>query len=381
LLILASALAAIGASGALVVYASAPSPDGFVMTQLRTGWRWAFMAVEADNADSVSMQFLVAWLFRDGMMALPPVRIAAAPLAGAPALLSAALALIVGGRLLGSSKRPPHASIGAGLAALTGGLLAGSAASIALDVSAEIGDASNPGSIWQTVHIGAGAQLVLAASVAALAAVVLTSQGPAVRVSRMRPLRQQITAALLVLVAALAVGGSTMPLLVGRDGYPGAPLTPTGIASDSADEFDVPIVAPFQTAPALWIAVGAAAALALVAALVLTLRARRSEISARARSLGIVSCAAIVGIGAHVWIDLQAAMRNAEVLARSGHAEVAAPGTGAWLLLVAAVVMLLVSSRVPVTPPPGVPPPPVVGRATPLPGPAGPAPQVRPAAD
>jgi hypothetical protein len=380
LLIVASGLAVTGTSGALVFYASPRTPDGFVMTQLRTGWRWAFMGVDVDSADSVFMQFVTSWLYRDGMMAFPPERIAAAPLVGAPVLLSAVLALIVGVHLLGASGRPPHTGIGAGLAALTGGLLAGGAASIALDVSAEIGDATGPDSIWHTVHIGAGAQLILAASVATLVAVVLTSWGPVIRVSRMRPRRHQTSAALLVLVAALSVGGSIMPLVVGRGVYTGSPLTPTGIATGAENGFDIPIVAPFRTAPPLWIALGAGAALALVAALVLLLRARRSEISARARALGIVSCAVLVGISAHVWIDLLAAMRNAEVLARSGHDVVAAPGAGAWLLLVAAVVALASIGLllVPVTPTHEAPAPPGAGQATPLPGPTGSGPRAQP---
>ncbi len=379
LLIVASGLAAVGASGPLVIYASPPTPDGFVMTQLRTGWRWAFMGVDAGNADSAWMQFVISWMYRDGMMGFPADRIAAAPLVGAPVLLSAGLALIVGVHLLGSSRRPPHTGIGAGLAALTGGLLAGGAASIALDVNSEIRDASDAGSIWQTMHIGAGAQLILAASVATLVAVVLTSWGPAIRVSGVRPRRHQISAALLVLVAALAVGGSIMPLIVGRGVYTGSPLTPTGIATGAENGFDVPIVAPFRTAPPLWIALGAGAALALVAALVL-LRARRSEISAWARSLGTVSCAVLVGISAHVWIDLAAAMRNAEVLARSGPDVIAAPGAGAWLLLVAAVVALASIGLllVPVTPTRVAPAPPGFGQATPLPGPPGSGPQAQP---
>jgi hypothetical protein len=366
LLIVASALAAVGASAALVLYVSPPELDGTVVVQIHSGWSWVFFTTEAGTASSGTSQILIPWLFVlmplmvgvDLEVAIALERIAMAPMVGAPVTLGAALALVVAVLVARSGSRPLRA--GAGLAALAAGLLVGGAASIGLDVAAEVGDARDPGSIWQTVHVGVGTWLVLAAALLALVAVVLVA--PLTSVPEEPPRRLLIGIALLPVVAAVAVGGGFGPFVVGRGISAGSPWTATFTEAGSEHGFDIPLVAPTESPAQLGIALGVGAALALMATLVLVLRTGNPAQLARGRLLGVAASGLVVAVAAHGWLDMAAAMRNAGVLAAAGRDVAAAPGLGAWLVLVAGVMataviaVLLVPGPRPLAPPPALPP-------------------------
>jgi hypothetical protein len=366
LLVVASALAAVGASATLVLYVSPPQPDGTVVLQIHSGWSWVFFTTDAGTAESAMSQIALPMLFvllplmvgADLGVAIAPERIAMAPMVGAPVTLGAALALVVTVVVLRSGSRPLRA--GAGLAALAAGLLVGGAASIGLDVAAEVGDARDPGSVWQTVHVGVGTWLVLAAALLALVAVVIIA--PLTIVPEQPPRRLLIGIALLPAVAAVAVGGGFGPFVVGRGISAGAPWTATFTAAGSEHGFAIPLVAPTESPPLLGIALGVGAALALMATLVLVLRTGNPAQLARGRLLGVAASGLVVAVAAHGWLDLAAAMRNAGVLAAAGRDVAAAPGLGAWLVLVAGVMamaviaVLLVPGPRPLAPPPALPP-------------------------
>jgi hypothetical protein len=372
LLIVASALAAVGASAALVLYVSPPEPDGTAVVQIHSGWTWVFFTTDAGTASSGTSQIFIPWLFvimplvlgADLEVAIAVERIAMAPMVGAPVTLGAALALVVAVMVARSGSRPLRA--GTGLAALAAGLLVGGAASIGLDAAAEVGDARDPGRVWQVVQVGVGTWLVLAAALLALVAVVLVAPLPTV--PEEPPRRLLIGIALLPAVAAVAIGGGFGPFVVGRGISAGSPWTVTFTEAGSEHGFDIPLVAPTESPPLLGIALGVGAALALMATLVLVLRTRNPTQLARGRLLGVAASGLVVAVAAYGWLDLAAAMRNAGVLAAAGRDVAAAPGLGAWLVLVAGVMataviaVLLVPGPRPLAPAPALPPtPPRIG--------------------
>jgi hypothetical protein len=342
LAVLASALAAVGASGALVVYVSPPAPDG-VLVQVRSGWSWALWTTEVTDPVSVADQLvlpLVLALAEPLLRADPVVarmldRTAMAPLVGASIALGATLALVAAILVLRSGSRPPRA--GAGLAALAAGLLVGGAASIGLDAAAEVGDAYEAGSPFQVVEIGAGTWFAAAAALAALVAVVLVARRATVPEGP--PRGSGIGAVLLPVVAAVAVGGCFAPHVVAEGVSAGVPWTSIFTDAGSGHGFDVPLVAPVASAPLLGIPLGVGAVLALLAALVRVLPGGPAHL-ARGRLLAAGACGLVVAVAAHVWLDLGAALRNAGVLAATGEHVVVAPGLGAWLVLAAGVLAL-----------------------------------------
>lgn len=366
LLVVASALAAVGAFAALVLYVSPPEPDGTVVVQIHSGWSWVFFTTDAGTAESAMSQVTFPVLFAllplmvdaDLEVEIALGRIAMAPVVGAPVTLGAALALVVAVVVLRSGSRPLRA--GAGLAALAAGLLVGGAASIGLDAAAEVGDARDAGSVWQVVQVGVGTWLVLAAALLALVAVVLVVR--LTTIPEEPPRRLWIGIALLPAVAAVAIGAGFGPFVVGQGISAGSPWTATFTEAGSEHGFDIPLVAPTESPPLLGIALGVGAALALMATLVLVLRSRNPAQLVRGRLLGVAASGLVVGVAAHGWLDLAAAMRNAGVLAAAGRDVAAAPGLGAWLVLAAGVMataviaVLLVPGRRPLAPPPAPPP-------------------------
>jgi hypothetical protein len=260
-----------------------------------------------------------------------------APAVGGLVTLGAVLALVVAILVLASGSRPLRA--GPSMAALAAGLLVGGAASIGLDVAAELGDARGPGSPWQVVQVGAGTWLVLAAALVALVVAVLVAGLPAL------PRRPRTSVALLLpAVAAVAVGACFGEVVAGRGISTGSPWTSSYSEAGSEYGFDIPLVAPTESAPLLGIPLGTGAALALVAALAMVLRAGRPAHVVRGWLLGVGVCGLVVAVAAHVWLDLAAAMRNARVLVAAGQDVVAAPGPGAWLVLAAAVIAMVVTA-------------------------------------
>lgn len=345
LAVVASALAAIGQSGALVLYAaSSPASGEAVMLQVRTGWSWAMWSTEPGHAVSATDQFVIPWFFTVAGLLWPDPelarlfeRAAMAPAVGGLVTLGAVLALVVAILVLASGSRPLRAA--PSMAALAAGLLVGGAASIGLDVAAELGDARGPGSPWQVVQVGAGTWLVLAAALVALVVAVLVAGLPA------PPRRPRTSVALLLpAVAAVAVGACFGEVVAGRGISTGSPWTSSYSEAGSEYGLDIPLVAPAESAPLLGVPLGTGAALALVATLAMVLRAGRPAHVVRGQLLGVGVCGLVVAVAAHVWLDLAAAMRNARVLVAAGQDVVVAPGPGAWLVLAAAVIAMVVTA-------------------------------------
>jgi hypothetical protein len=346
LAVVASALAAIGQSGALVLYAeSSPAAGETTMVQVRTGWSWLVWSTEPGHAASASDQFVIPWFFTlagllwpaDPDLARLLERTAMAPAVGGLITLGAVLALVVAILLLASGSRPLRAA--PSVAAFAAGLLVGGAASIGFDVAAELGDARGPGSPWQVVQVGAGTWLVLAASLVALVVAVLVAGLPAL------PRHPRAGVALLLpAVAAVAVGACFGEVVAGRGISTGSPWTSSYSEAGSEYGLDIPLVAPTESAPLLGVPLGAGAVLALVAALAMVLRAGRSAHVVRGWLLGVGVCGLVVAVAAHIWLDLAAAMRNARVLVAAGQDVVVGPGPGAWLVLAAAVIATVVTA-------------------------------------
>jgi hypothetical protein len=153
-----------------------------------------------------------------------------------------------------------------------------------------------------------------------------------------------IAAALLVVAAALAVGGTFLALSVRRYDF-GLP-TPTVVATTGwtvAIEGAPGMSNPPGAAP-LGIPVVVAAGLAAVAAILLLLSVRRSGDHVLARIAGIGAVGLLVGSVWIIWIELFTLASNAAtaVMNRSDggfHPEVVF-GAGAWLLLAAALLAL-----------------------------------------
>jgi hypothetical protein len=151
-----------------------------------------------------------------------------------------------------------------------------------------------------------------------------------------------IAAGLLVVAAALAVGGTFLALSVRRYdfGLPGPTVVATtGWAVDiegAPGMSNPPGVAP------LGIPVVVAAGLAAVAAILLLLSVRRSGDHVLARIAGIGAVGLLVGSVWIIWIELFTLASNAAAASSSdsGFHPVVVFGAGAWLLLAAALLAL-----------------------------------------
>jgi hypothetical protein len=188
------------------------------------------------------------------------------------------------------------------------------------------------------------------------------------------PQPQRVAAALLVVSAALAAGGSFGAFFTRRSTYEGKTSTLT------VNGWGYSVTPPPQTPPGAatsfpGIPIAVAAAVALVAALVLLLRARPAD---GPRLLAIVGAGLIVGGIAPVIADVAAATVNAGVNSAAGNEQSVAPGLGTWLLTVAAlgalvvVALLVVPARSPGVPLPALPAHVPLGQGYPPPYPPGP---------
>jgi hypothetical protein len=192
---------------------------------------------------------------------------------------------------------------------------------------------------------------------------------PPVAVSRL------VAAALLVLAAALAVGGSFAALSVYRfesDFTPATTTTTTGWGEvqDPVSEQPLPTVVFLYGIP-----LAVAAVVVLVAAVLLALSTRRPDDPPSGRLLGVGGAGMLVGVVSVVWLELVAISRN---VARTAEPEDGIEssyqvGFGGYLILVAAIaalvaaLLLLVPRRGTGAPPFG---PPGTGSFPPLgPGP------------
>lgn len=154
-----------------------------------------------------------------------------------------------------------------------------------------------------------------------------------------------IAAALLVVAAALAVGGTFLPLSVRRYdfGLPGATVVFTtgwAVGIEGAPGMSNP-----PGAAPLGIPVVVAAGLAAVAAILLLLSVRRSGDHVLARIAGIGAVGLLVGSVWIIWIELFTLAGNAAAAVRDGSDggfhPVVVFGAGAWLLLSAALLALV----------------------------------------
>jgi hypothetical protein len=154
-----------------------------------------------------------------------------------------------------------------------------------------------------------------------------------------------IAAALLVVVAALAVGGTFLPLSVRRYdfGLPGATVVFTtgwAVGIEGAPGMSNP-----PGAAPLGIPVVVAAGLAAVAAILLLLSVHRSGDHMLARIAGIGAVGLLVGSVWIIWIELFTLAGNAVAAVRDGSGGGFRPvvvfGAGAWLLLAAALLALV----------------------------------------
>ncbi|HEY4418085.1 MAG TPA: hypothetical protein VGN22_01120 [Pseudonocardia sp.] len=153
-----------------------------------------------------------------------------------------------------------------------------------------------------------------------------------------------IAAALLVVAAALAVGGTFLALSVRRYdfGLPGATVVATtgwAVTIQGAPGMTNP-----PGAAPLGIPVVVAAGLAVVAAILLLLSVRRSGDHVLARIAGIGAVGLLVGSVWIIWIELFTLASNAALAVRDGSDggfhPVVVFGAGAWLLLAAALLAL-----------------------------------------
>ncbi|WP_219412959.1 hypothetical protein [Pseudonocardia nigra] len=173
-----------------------------------------------------------------------------------------------------------------------------------------------------------------------------------------------VAAALLVVAAGLAVGGSFGAFSVYR--YESAFTPPTtstasgwGVTVEPAPE------TPSTALPTLFgVPLAAAAALALGAAVLLVVAARRPDDPAPARLLGVGAAGLLIGIVSVVWLGLLTSMHNVArdgIEPGSGFLDGIEIGAGGYLILAAssaalvAAVLLLVPRRTEVLPP-GAPP-------------------------
>jgi hypothetical protein len=154
-----------------------------------------------------------------------------------------------------------------------------------------------------------------------------------------------IAAALLVVAAALAVGGTFLALSVRRYdfGLPGATVVfTTGWAVNIQG---APGMSNPPGAAPLGIPVVVAAGLAAVAAILLLLSVRRSGDHVLARIAGIGAVGLLVGSVWIIWIELFTLASNAAAAVRDGSDggfhPVVVFGAGAWLLLAAALLALV----------------------------------------
>jgi len=154
-----------------------------------------------------------------------------------------------------------------------------------------------------------------------------------------------IAAALLVVAAALAVGGTFLALSVRRYdfGLPG----PTVVATTgwTVNIEGAPGMSNPPGAAPLGIPVVVAAGLAAVAAILLLLSVRRSGDHVLARIAGIGAVGLLVGSVWIIWIELFTLASNATAAAvmngsDGGFHPVVVFGAGAWLLLAAALLAL-----------------------------------------
>ncbi|WP_433278815.1 hypothetical protein ACQPZA_05120 [Pseudonocardia xinjiangensis] len=155
-----------------------------------------------------------------------------------------------------------------------------------------------------------------------------------------------IAAGLLVVSAALAVGGSFLALSVRR--YEFSLSGPTVVVTTAwGVGIDPPPEAPTSVAAAapLGIPLVVAAGAAVVAAILLLLSARRPGDHVPARMLGVVSAGLLGGSIWIIWIELTTQASNARAAAEggidSGFRPTVGYGPGAWLLLGAAMVALV----------------------------------------
>ncbi|GAA1177494.1 hypothetical protein [Pseudonocardia alaniniphila] len=154
-----------------------------------------------------------------------------------------------------------------------------------------------------------------------------------------------IAAALLVVAAALAVGGTFLALSVRRYdfGLPGGTVVfTTGWAVNIEG---APGMSNPPGAAPLGIPVVVAAGLAAVAAILLLLSVRRSGDHVLARIAGIGAVGLLVGSVWIIWIELFTLASNAAAAVRDGSDggfhPVVVFGAGAWLLLAAALLALV----------------------------------------
>ncbi|WP_433292738.1 hypothetical protein ACQPZQ_05715 [Pseudonocardia sp. CA-142604] len=154
-----------------------------------------------------------------------------------------------------------------------------------------------------------------------------------------------IAAALLVVAAALAVGGTFLALSVRRYdfGLPGGTVVfTTGWAVSIVG---APGMSNPPGAAPLGIPVVVAAGLAAVAAILLLLSVRRSGDHVLARIAGIGAVGLLVGSVWIIWIELFTLASNAAAAVRDGSDggfhPVVVFGAGAWLLLAAALLALI----------------------------------------
>jgi hypothetical protein len=186
-----------------------------------------------------------------------------------------------------------------------------------------------------------------------------------------------VAAALLVVAAALALGGSFGAFSVYRFESGVSPAstttTTTGWGYFQEPAPDEPLQAPRVL---YGIPLTAAAVLALVVALLLVLSARRAQDPSAIRSLGVGSGALLVGIVSVIWLQLVSIARNVAASVEPGDADLGirasyVVGVGGYLILAAALAalaaaVLLLVSRPRTHPPAAVPP----GQFAPL-GPGG----------
>jgi hypothetical protein len=208
------------------------------------------------------------------------------------------------------------------------------------------------------------------------------AQRPGVAVSRM------VAAALLTVGAALAVGGSFgafRRFRIESDVSGTSTLTTTGwgVTQDPLSD-----VVPGAVSVLHGIPLTVAAVVALVAALLLVLSARRPGDPAPGRLLGVGAAGLLVGVVAVIWMELTTFVRNISAADEAGPVSTLRAsgqiGAGGYLILVAAVAVLVAAALLlvprrdagPVAVQPGRFPPLGPGQPPwsggPPPGPAGP---------
>jgi hypothetical protein len=357
LLVVAAGFAVIGSFGVFSTYHSAfaiPQPPGsapsdshpVVSVLVTTGWGYTYYA-KTEPAAGAGVDSV-------------------APMVGIPLLVGALLAVVATVLLLRSRRRAEEPVTARLLGAAGCALLLSTVGTVwlqlvdgALDLDAAA-RRRGPGSyLYEWIVFGAGAWLILASALLAAAALavlfvpVRDVVPPYPGTPRRAGSAPAVAAALLVVMAALAVGGSFaaldsrtyyLPDVVGVDPPRIGTMSRTGwLVTVEATQGAAPVI---DSGAPLGLPLVVGALVGLVAAGLLVPARRRIDARVTARLVGAVACGVTVGGFAMVWTDLIAEAINlpgADALSPGAPPTVMHLGAGAWLVLAAAMLALVVT--------------------------------------